>query len=241
MTPAAIILLILLTLLLLGIIGLWQARTRQHEAARQQIVDLLQESGMWTAIRARPFGRVPSPSSAAPHSLFVTVTDTNPHAPSVDKVLAGRETDFEAGLSVVAKLTEGKVYVCKGPSTKIPAGKTSNVQIEEFHGPHPSGTVGLHIHTLDPVSRKKNRVAHRLPGCDRHRPLVCHGPLAYRAHRRIERAPGVATAPYFDAPRRQRYRTRQRGNYRFGGSCRVWVRAERSSRSRVGSVARSLR
>jgi Na+-transporting NADH:ubiquinone oxidoreductase subunit A len=129
--------------------------TAPAKLSRDQIVALLQESGMWTAIRARPFGRVPSPSSPAPHSLFVTVADTNPHAPEVAKVLAGREADFEAGLAVVAKLTSGKVYVCKDAATKVPAGKLANVQIEEFHGPHPAGTVGLHIHTLDPVSRRK--------------------------------------------------------------------------------------
>lgn len=125
------------------------------EPSREQVVALLQESGMWTAIRARPFGRVPPPNSAAPHSVFVTASDTNPHAPDVEAVLAGREKDFEAGLAVVAKLTPGKVYVCKGAGTKVPTGKISNVQLEEFHGPHPAGTVGLHIHTLDPVSRKK--------------------------------------------------------------------------------------
>jgi Na+-transporting NADH:ubiquinone oxidoreductase subunit A len=123
--------------------------------SRDQVVALLRESGLWTAIRARPYGRVPSPTSPAPHSLFVTVSDTNPHAPAVEKVLAGREADFEAGLAVVAKLTEGKVFVCKGAGTKVPTGKLSNVQLEEFHGPHPAGTVGLHIHTLDPVSRRK--------------------------------------------------------------------------------------
>jgi Na+-transporting NADH:ubiquinone oxidoreductase subunit A len=123
--------------------------------SREQIVALLAESGLWTSIRARPFGRVPSPNSEPPFALFVTATDTNPHAPSVELVLAGREQDFELGLAAVAKLTEGKVYVCKGAGTKVPAGKTSNVQIEEFHGPHPSGTVGLHIHTLEPVSRRK--------------------------------------------------------------------------------------
>ncbi|PRQ05969.1 Na(+)-translocating NADH-quinone reductase subunit A [Enhygromyxa salina] len=129
--------------------------TAIDKLSREQVVALLQESGMWTAIRARPFGRVPPPSSAAPHSVFVTASDTNPHAPDVEKVLAGREKQFEAGLAVVAKLTAGKVYVCKGAGTKIPTGKISNVQLEEFHGPHPAGTVGLHIHTLDPVSRKK--------------------------------------------------------------------------------------
>jgi Na+-transporting NADH:ubiquinone oxidoreductase subunit A len=133
----------------------YQSSTDLAKLSRAQIVALLQESGMWAAIRARPFGRVPPTTSPAPHALFVTVTDTNPHAPSVELVLAGREKDFEAGLSVVARLTEGKVYVCKGPGTNVPAGKTTNVQIEEFHGPHPSGTVGLHIHTLEPVSRRK--------------------------------------------------------------------------------------
>ena len=123
--------------------------------SREQVVALLQESGMWTALRARPFGRVPQPASEAPHSLFVTVADTNPHAPAVDKVLAGREDDFKAGLVALAKLTEGKVYVCKGAAIKVPSGKVTNVQEEEFQGPHPSGTVGFHIHTLDPVSRLK--------------------------------------------------------------------------------------
>ncbi|PRP98787.1 Na(+)-translocating NADH-quinone reductase subunit A [Enhygromyxa salina] len=129
--------------------------TAPAKLSRAQVVALLQESGMWTAIRARPFGRVPPPSSAPPRSVFVTAADTNPHAPSVEQVLAGREKDFEAGLAVVAKLTSGKVYVCKGAGTKVPTGKISNVQLEEFHGPHPAGTVGVHIHTLDPVSRDK--------------------------------------------------------------------------------------
>ena len=133
----------------------YAAGTAPDKLSREQVVSVLQESGLWTAIRARPFGRVPSPSSPAPHSLFVTVSDTNPHAPEVAKVLAGREADFEAGLAAVAKLTEGKVWVCKGAGTKLSTGKIANVQVEEFQGPHPAGTVGLHIHTLDPVSRRK--------------------------------------------------------------------------------------
>ncbi|MCA9684300.1 MAG: NADH:ubiquinone reductase (Na(+)-transporting) subunit A, partial [Myxococcales bacterium] len=123
--------------------------------SRKQVVDLLQESGLWTSLRTRPFGRVPQPGAAAPHSLFVTVADSQPHAPDVETVLAGREDDFQRGLVVLSKLTEGKVYVCKGAGTKVNAGKLANVQVEEFHGPHPAGTVGVHIHTLDPVSRAK--------------------------------------------------------------------------------------
>lgn len=133
----------------------YQAGKKPGELSREHVVALLQESGLWTSIRARPFGRVPSPSDAPPHSLFITAIDTNPHAPAVDEVLAGREDDFVAGLAIVAKLTEGKVYLCKRPGSKISAGKVDRVAVEEFQGPHPAGTVGLHIHTLDPVSRRK--------------------------------------------------------------------------------------
>lgn len=123
--------------------------------SRAEVVALLQESGLWTALRTRPYGRVPAPDSDAPNSIFVTAADTNPHAAKVDKALEGREKDFQAGLAVVAQLTEGKVYVCKGAGSKVSTGKHAKVSVEEFHGPHPSGTVGVHIHTLDPVSRAK--------------------------------------------------------------------------------------
>jgi Na+-transporting NADH:ubiquinone oxidoreductase subunit A len=69
--------------------------------------DLLVESGMWTAFRARPFSGVPAPSSA-PHSIFVTAIDTHPHAPAVDVVLAERSADFHAGLDAIATLCTGR-------------------------------------------------------------------------------------------------------------------------------------
>ena len=118
---------------------------------REDVVALLVESGLWTALRARPFGRVPSPKADSPHSVFVTASDSNPHAASVDAVLAERQSEFEAGLSAVARLTSGKTYLCKRAGTKVAAGSASGVTVEEFHGPHPAGTVGWHIHTLDPV------------------------------------------------------------------------------------------
>ncbi|MCB1021692.1 MAG: Na(+)-translocating NADH-quinone reductase subunit A [Acidobacteria bacterium] len=123
------------------------------ELSRDQVVDLLIESGLWTAIRQRPYSRVANPEET-PAALFVTAADSNPHAPHVDVALKGREADFERGLQVVAKLTEGPVYVCKAPgsSVRVPSGKFSS---EEFEGPHPSGTAGVHIHFLMPVNRKR--------------------------------------------------------------------------------------
>ncbi len=124
-----------------------------------QIRSLLVESGLWTAIRIRPFGQVPSPASSA-EALFITATDTNPLAPLPEVVLADRLDDFRLGASLVAKLLDGPTYLCVGEHSELgdpfTSGDPSGVKVERFGGPHPSGTVGVHIHTLRPVSRAKS-------------------------------------------------------------------------------------
>ncbi len=116
---------------------------------------LLVESGLWTALRARPYGRVPA-IDASPSSLFVTATDSNPLAPSVDAVASGSEEHFHRGVAALSKAVDGAaVYVCKSQGSAIAAPALDNVREEEFSGPHPSGTPGLHIHLLDPVDREK--------------------------------------------------------------------------------------
>ncbi|MBI4557635.1 MAG: Na(+)-translocating NADH-quinone reductase subunit A [Candidatus Hydrogenedentes bacterium] len=119
-----------------------------------EIKALLLESGLWTAIRARPFSKVANPETT-PHSIFITAMDTHPLAPSVDVVMKGREADFERGLICVAKLTEGKTYLCKAPGSSAQSQPYNGVVVEEFEGVHPAGTVGVHIHFLDPVHRDK--------------------------------------------------------------------------------------
>jgi Na+-transporting NADH:ubiquinone oxidoreductase subunit A len=120
----------------------------------QQVRDLLIESGLWTALRARPFSRVANPADQ-PHSVFVTAMDTQPLAPAASVVLAGQGSLFRRGLEALAKLTEGPVVVCTDPETSVELPEDERVRVEQFTGPHPAGTVGLHIHMLDPVDRHK--------------------------------------------------------------------------------------
>lgn len=121
---------------------------------RAQAQALLLESGLWTSLRTRPFGKAPAPGTA-PHSLFITATDSHPLAPSMEVVAAGREGDLKLGVLLLSKLTEGPVYFCRQAGSKLAAPTAPNVSVEEFSGPHPSGTAGLHIHLLDTVGRKK--------------------------------------------------------------------------------------
>ena len=111
---------------------------------------LLLESGLWTAFRTRPYSRVP-PADAVPAAIFVTAMDTRPHAPAPERVLAARGADFEAGVAAIARLTPGNTYVCRAPGAAIPVPDVPRVVCEEFAGPHPAGTAGVHIEALAPV------------------------------------------------------------------------------------------
>ena len=126
-------------------------RTAPDQLSRQQVRETLVASGLWPALRTRPYSRVPVPDSA-PHSIFVTAMDTNPLAADPQVVLRGHEDDFAMGLTILGKLTDGPVYVCKAPGASISA---DGAQVVEFAGPHPAGLPGTHIHFLDPVGAAK--------------------------------------------------------------------------------------
>lgn len=120
----------------------------------EQVKANLLASGLWTSLRTRPFSKVPDPAST-PSSIFVTAIDTNPLAANPEVIIAERAEDFRNGLTVIAKLTEGKVHLCKAPGQTFAAGGVNKVQVTEFDGPHPAGLVGTHIHHLDPVGPAK--------------------------------------------------------------------------------------
>ncbi len=128
--------------------------TGRHPASltSDAVRELLLESGLWTALRARPFSRVASPT-VTPRSVFVTAMDTDPLAPDVLPILGGRESDFERGLAALTKLTDGPVFVCTSERFPLSIPQIDRVRHERFAGPHPAGTVGLHIHRLHPVGR----------------------------------------------------------------------------------------
>ncbi|MBQ0712616.1 MAG: Na(+)-translocating NADH-quinone reductase subunit A [Porticoccus sp.] len=127
---------------------------------RAAVVENLVNSGLWTALRARPYSKVPAPASDAPSSIFVTAMDTNPLVADPTLVIAEREEDFANGLKVLKRLTDGPVHLCvsgngSAADAQIAGGDVDGVQSHRFSGPHPAGLVGTHIHFIDPVSDHK--------------------------------------------------------------------------------------
>jgi Na+-transporting NADH:ubiquinone oxidoreductase subunit A len=115
---------------------------------------LLLESGLWTALRTRPYSRVAAPDDT-PYALYITAIDTRPHAPAVDTVLADRQDDFAVGVACLAKLSGGKTHVCVAPATRLQLPALSGVEVHRFEGPHPAGNAGTHIHLLSPVDLQR--------------------------------------------------------------------------------------
>ena len=130
------------------------APTKLSGLTGEQVRENLLASGLWTSLRTRPYSHAPDPASS-PHSIFVTAIDTSPLAARPEVVIAERAADFQNGLVVIAKLTEGRVFLCKSPGAKLPVPELAQLEVAEFEGPHPAGLVGTHIHFLDPVSPTK--------------------------------------------------------------------------------------
>ncbi len=121
---------------------------------RQKITDQLVNSGLWTALRTRPYAKVPSPSTT-PHSIFVTAMDTNPLAADPSVVITNQANEFSVGLDLLARLTDGAVHVCHAKGKFLPTASEGSAITHEFSGPHPAGLPGTHIHFIDPVNASK--------------------------------------------------------------------------------------
>ena len=178
----------------------FSAHTGRHPGglSGDEVRELLVESGLWTALRARPFGRVADPHGAA-DAIFVTAIDTEPLAPDVEVVLEGQHGAFERGVSALTRLTDGPVYVCTAQGSAVPVPDGERLRHEEFKGPHPAGTAGLHIHTLHPAGR--GRVVWHVGYQD----VVAIGRLFETGHLAVERVVALS-GPAQPGPRLVRTR-----------------------------------
>lgn len=119
-------------------------------ADRDTLVKSLCISGLWPNLRQRPYDKV-AKSDDTPRSIFVTAMDTHPLAAEPLTLLAGREEDFQVGLSALCKLSGGATYLCTKQGQDWSAFLADGVTHETFAGRHPAGNAGVHINALDPV------------------------------------------------------------------------------------------
>ena len=116
---------------------------------------ILLESGLWTSIVERPYGRIARPSEK-PRDIFISAMDTAPLAADPNVIVDGHDELFQVGVDVLAKFTEGDVHVSVDGSRSDNAAAFTNVKnakLHTFSGPHPAGNVGVQIHHIRPINR----------------------------------------------------------------------------------------
>ncbi|MBK9306665.1 MAG: Na(+)-translocating NADH-quinone reductase subunit A [Nitrospira sp.] len=116
-----------------------------------QVVANLLASGLWVALRTRPYSRIPDPTTR-PAAIFVTAMDTNPLAADPVPIMAAEAESFGHGLTVLSRLGRMPIWVCTSPGADLPLPQgVDHIRQASFEGPHPAGLPGTHIHFLEPV------------------------------------------------------------------------------------------
>lgn len=128
--------------------------TIAENATADDIAAKLLASGLWTAFRTRPYSKVPN-ADTRPAAIYINAMDTEPLAADPEIIIAERLDDWEAGVTAVAKLTEGTCYLCHAHGETVHSEGIPHVQQATFSGPHPAGLSGTHMHFLEPPSATK--------------------------------------------------------------------------------------
>ena len=122
-----------------------------ESSVRKQLL----ESGQWVALRTRPYSKVPA-ADTKPNSIFVNLMSTDPLSLKPQVLIENRQEEFDAGLFVLSRLTDGNIHVCAEKSSDLRLPEDEKILGHEFSGPHPAGLPGTHIHFLDPVGLNKS-------------------------------------------------------------------------------------
>jgi Na+-transporting NADH:ubiquinone oxidoreductase subunit A len=123
------------------------------ELSGDEIKGELLKSGLWPAIKMRPYGIVAKPTDS-PKAIFVSGFSTAPLGPDYDYVLNGEEKSWQTGIDAISKLTEGKVHLgLPGEGVNKLFSGTKGVEITRFSGTHPAGNVGIQIHAIAPLNK----------------------------------------------------------------------------------------
>jgi Na+-transporting NADH:ubiquinone oxidoreductase subunit A len=123
--------------------------------SRERIKESLLVSGLWPAVRQRPYHIIANPN-VVPKSIFISGFDTSPLAPDYNFIMDNSSPSvFRSGITALKKLTDGKVNLVLSGKTESSGvlKNASDVEISNFSGPHPAGNPGIHIHHLDPINK----------------------------------------------------------------------------------------
>ena len=110
-------------------------------------------SGCWPFIKQRPYDIIANPDKA-PKAIFISGYASAPLSPDLDYTLKGKESELQAAVTALSKLTVGNVHISlDATATLSPFANLKDAKIHRISGPHPSGNVGTQINKIDPINK----------------------------------------------------------------------------------------
>lgn len=125
-----------------------------NNLTREEIIEQLLKSGVWPYIRQRPYSVIANPDDI-PREIFISAFNTAPLTADNDFIVNSKDSEFQAGIDALAKLTKGKIHlnIHETETTSKVFLNAKNVQINTFSGPHPAGNIGIQIHHINPINK----------------------------------------------------------------------------------------
>lgn len=124
------------------------SKSMEAEAIKSHLL----ATGCWPFITQRPYAVIADPAKT-PKAIFISAYASAPLAADYDYVLAGKESELQAAVTALSKLTSGEVHVSVGKKSNSPLAGLSDITLHKVSGPHPSGNVGTQIAQIDPVNK----------------------------------------------------------------------------------------
>jgi Na+-transporting NADH:ubiquinone oxidoreductase subunit A len=120
----------------------------------QTIRQLLIDSGLWTTLRTRPYGKNPAIDSD-PASLFITASNSSPLAPHCRTIIDQYPAEYQTGLKVLRQFLSCPIHYCTTEQQLAEHEQIEGIDYYSFSGPHPAGLASTHIHFIDPVDEDR--------------------------------------------------------------------------------------
>ena len=112
---------------------------------RPTILNRILEANLFPLIRQRPFNKVANPKDS-PRDIFISAVNTAPLSVDLRTVIESEKEAFQAGITALSKLTDGRVFVTSRNVIEL-----QNAEVQTISGPHPAGNVGIQIHHSKPI------------------------------------------------------------------------------------------
>lgn len=120
-------------------------------ASVEAIKEKLLSCGLWSFVKQRPYDVVANPTQT-PKAIFISGVHTAPLAADLDFALSGKESELQAAITALSKLTDGGVHVSIASSASPFAG-LDHCTTYTVSGPHPAGNVGTLINKVNPINK----------------------------------------------------------------------------------------